>query len=125
MAKLRAEDVNRHLGARIRMRRKALSLTLKDLAHAVDMSHQQILKYEQGGSRISAPVLCQLCEALDVPVEWFFEGLPSTQTSAPNSAVPPFLLTPQGARLVEAFDALPDNTSRRRLLDFLEALGRR
>ena len=70
-----ANDIDLHLGKRLRRRRRLLGLTQQQLAVAVGVRFQQIQKYECGANRISAARLWQLAEALEVPVGYFFDGL--------------------------------------------------
>ena len=68
-------DIDVHLGKRLRRRRRLLGLTQQQLAGTVGVRFQQIQKYECGANRISASRLWQLSEALEVPVGYFYEGL--------------------------------------------------
>jgi len=70
-----ANDIDLHLGKRLRRRRRLLGLTQQQLAVSVGVRFQQIQKYECGANRISAARLWQLSEALEVPVAYFFDGL--------------------------------------------------
>lgn len=68
-------DIDRHLGKRLRQRRRTLGLTQQQIAEAVGVRFQQIQKYECGANRISAARLWLLAKALEAPVSVFFEGL--------------------------------------------------
>ncbi|OYW24662.1 MAG: transcriptional regulator [Caulobacter sp. 12-67-6] len=68
-------DIDVHLGKRLRRRRRLLGLTQQQLAGTVGVRFQQIQKYECGANRISAARLWQLSEALEVPVGYFYDGL--------------------------------------------------
>jgi transcriptional regulator with XRE-family HTH domain len=68
--------IDQHLGERIRLRRAELGLTLEQLAEALDVSYQQIQKYETGANRISASRIFEMARKLDVDMSYFFEGLP-------------------------------------------------
>src|ERR1700759_5056756 len=70
-------DIDLHLGKRLRRRRRLLGLTQQQLAGACGVRFQQIQKYECGANRISAARLWQLSEALEVPVGYFYDGLSS------------------------------------------------
>jgi transcriptional regulator with XRE-family HTH domain len=70
------DDIDVHLGRRLRRRRRLLGLTQEDLAQACGVRFQQIQKYECGANRMLASRLWQLAQALDAPVSYFFEGLP-------------------------------------------------
>ena len=66
--------VDAFVGRRIRNRRISYGLGLNELASHVGLSSQQLQKYEQGIHRIYASRLWAFSQALEVPVEWFFEG---------------------------------------------------
>ncbi len=68
-------DIDRHLGKRLRQRRRTLGLTQQQIAEAVGVRFQQIQKYECGANRISAARLWLLAKALEAPVSAFFEGI--------------------------------------------------
>ena len=68
-------DIDLHLGKRLRRRRRLLGLTQQQLASVCGVRFQQIQKYECGANRISAARLWQLSEALEVPVGYFYDGL--------------------------------------------------
>ena len=68
--------VDIHVGARARMRRTLLGMTQTDLGDALGLSNQQVQMYEIGVNRIGASRLLALTQALDVPIDYFFEGMP-------------------------------------------------
>ena len=68
--------IDQHVGERIRSRRAELGLTQEQLAEALDISYQQIQKYETGANRISASRMFEMARKLDVDLGYFFEGLP-------------------------------------------------
>lgn len=67
------EGIDIHIGQRLRGLRVARGLSQTDVAAKVDLSFQQIQKYESGKSRVTAAKLCSLAHALDIPVGFFFE----------------------------------------------------
>ena len=69
-------DFNRHLGAKLRMRRLSLGLTQTKVAQAINVTFQQIQKYEKGTNGISSLRIMQLGNFLKVPVVYFFEDFP-------------------------------------------------
>ena len=71
------DPTDTHVGARVRMRRLMLDISQTDLAAAVGVTFQQVQKYEKGKNRISASRLQQISSVLQVPISFFFEGLPS------------------------------------------------
>ena len=66
-------NFNKHLGAKLRMRRLALGLTQTKVAQAINITFQQIQKYEKGTNGVSSIRLLQLANYLKVPVNYFFE----------------------------------------------------
>jgi transcriptional regulator with XRE-family HTH domain len=71
----RTQDVDRHVGARIRERRIMLGLTQQQLADLIGVTYQQAHKYERGINRVSAGRLFEIAQVLSVPVSYFFDGL--------------------------------------------------
>lgn len=67
--------VDDHVGSRIRLRRTLLGLTQEQLSASLNISYQQIQKYETGANRVSAGRLFQIAQRLAVDVTYFFEGL--------------------------------------------------
>ena len=70
-------NFNRHLGAKLRMRRLSLGLTQTKVAQAINVTFQQIQKYEKGTNGISSLRIMQLANFLKVPIVFFFEDLPT------------------------------------------------
>ncbi len=78
-------NFNRHLGSKLRMRRLALGLTQTKVANAINVTFQQIQKYEKGTNGISSLRLMQLANFLKVPVIYFFEDYPGYLNLSVNS----------------------------------------
>ena len=74
-------NFNRHLGSKLRMRRLALGLTQTKVAQAINVTFQQIQKYEKGTNGISSLRIMQLGKILNVPVIYFFEDYPEYMES--------------------------------------------
>ena len=77
-------NFNKHLGSKLRMRRLALGLTQTKVAQAINVTFQQIQKYEKGTNGISSLRIMQLANFLKVPVVYFFEDYPSYDANAPS-----------------------------------------
>jgi transcriptional regulator with XRE-family HTH domain len=75
----RTQDIDRHVGARVRERRIMLGFTQQQLADLIGVTYQQAHKYERGINRISAGRLFEVAHVLSVPVNYFFEGLDGEQ----------------------------------------------
>ena len=68
---------DKHVGSRVRMRRKMLAMSQTKLGDALGVTFQQVQKYEKGTNRIGASRLQQMSHILQVPVVFFFEGAPN------------------------------------------------
>ena len=65
--------LNQHLGKRLRFRRTSLGLTQTQVAQAINVTFQQIQKYEKGTNGVSSARLLQLANFLKVQIQFFFE----------------------------------------------------
>ena len=81
-------DLDVRIGDRVRIARQRARLTQSALAAALNISFQQIQKYETGMNRISASRLWDIAKALDVPINYFFEGLESESLADAAEAEP-------------------------------------
>ena len=70
------ENFNKHLGNKLKLRRLALGLTQTKVAKAINVTFQQIQKYEKGTNGVSSIRLLQLSNYLKVPINYFFEDFP-------------------------------------------------
>ena len=65
--------VDVHVGSRVRYRRMIIGMSQEKLGEKMNLTFQQIQKYEKGTNRIGASRLFQLSKILEVPVGYFFE----------------------------------------------------
>ena len=70
------ENFNKHLGNKLKLRRLALGLTQTKVAKAINVTFQQIQKYEKGTNGVSSIRLLQLSNYLKVHINYFFEDFP-------------------------------------------------
>ena len=122
--------IDKHVGARVRMRRLMVGMSQGKLGEALDVTFQQVQKYEKGANRIGASRLQQLARVLEVPPAFFFDGAPSGDGSAVgfaesngSSHTADFVLTSEGLQLNRAFAAIRDPKVRKRILDLVESLS--
>jgi transcriptional regulator with XRE-family HTH domain len=122
--------VDKHVGARVRMRRLMVGLSQGKLGEALDVTFQQVQKYEKGANRIGASRLQQLARVLEVPPSYFFDGAPNagapvTGLAEPdsNAYVVDFLSTSEGLQLNRAFASIKDSKVRKKILDLVETLA--
>src|SRR6266576_273978 len=130
MAKKTPNPTDQHVGSRVRMRRMMLSMSQEKLGAALGLTFQQVQKYEKGANRIGAGRLQQLSHILQVPVEFFFEGLPNA--SAPHGSngsalsmaqIDDFVSDLDGLRLIRAFMRIDDAAMRRRIVVLVQEIG--
>ncbi|HEY1798252.1 MAG TPA: helix-turn-helix transcriptional regulator [Stellaceae bacterium] len=76
----RTQEIDRHVGARVRERRIMMGLTQQQLADLLGVTYQQAHKYERGINRVSAGRLYEVSQVLSVPVSFFFDGLQDEDT---------------------------------------------
>jgi transcriptional regulator with XRE-family HTH domain len=80
----RAQDIDRHVGTRMRERRIMLGLTQQEMAQLIGVTYQQAHKYERGINRISAGRLHNVAQILGVEVGYFFDGLETRGDMSPT-----------------------------------------
>jgi len=123
-----ANDIDLHLGHRLRRRRRLLGLTQQQLASAVGIRFQQIQKYECGANRISAARLWQLSEALEVPIGYFYDGISEARTRKERDPIVAeagsgeVMARKETMDLIRAYYQLGERP-RRRLLDLAKSLN--
>jgi len=131
IAKKAPNPTDKHVGARVRMRRMMLGMSQEKLGDALGLTFQQVQKYEKGANRIGASRLQQISQILQVPVSFFFEGAPNAPghqpdglAEAPSPAyVADFLATSDGLSLTKAFMGIKDAKLRRRIVDLVEQIA--
>ena len=79
------DNFNEHLGSKLKLRRLALGLTQTKVAKAINVTFQQIQKYEKGTNGVSSIRLLQLANFLKVPVNYFFEDFSEYLTNLDKS----------------------------------------
>jgi len=113
----RTQDIDRHVGARIRERRIILGLTQQQLADLIGVTYQQAHKYERGINRVSAGRLFEVARVLSVPVAYLFEGLPA-EDHRPVSPREPMCL-----ELARNFAQIPNEKHQEALSKLARALA--
>ena len=113
----RAQDIDRHVGARMRERRVMLGLTQQQMAELIGVTYQQAHKYEKGVNRVASGRLYNIARALGVEVSYFFEGLGSSDA---------FKATPQQRMRLELarnFISIPTKKQQEALCSMARALA--
>jgi transcriptional regulator with XRE-family HTH domain len=122
---------DKHVGARLRMRRLMLNKSQEAVAQALGLTFQQVQKYEKGVNRISASRLQYLSQILTVPVSFFFEGAPRANgvpgaaelaTDGEAAALNDVLATTDGLALVNAYTRIRHPKVRRAIVALVEQI---
>jgi transcriptional regulator with XRE-family HTH domain len=111
--------VDDYVGERLRIRRTELGLTQEDLARQLQISYQQIQKYETGANRISVGRLYEIANALNVGVGYFFEEFDSEK---PGAGMPHGGHNRAAIDLVRNFQELKDENLRSAVTSLLKAM---
>ena len=134
-----AHPIDSHVGARVRQRRTMLGMNQFKLGHAVNLSFQQIQKYEQGSNRICSSRLFEFAKVLRVPVSYFFDEMPvNALAGRPMSrrrrrgfgeAATPFeqdkdpMAKRETLELVDAYYKVNQARVRKRIFELVKAVG--
>jgi transcriptional regulator with XRE-family HTH domain len=115
--------VDRHVGALIRAKRRAMGMSQSELASALGITFQQVQKYERGANRVSSSKLYEIAQKLNTPLTAFFEGLDHPEGGESISGGLIDFLDEQGSQdLVVAFKAMNPQL-RRRLVALAKAMS--
>ena len=109
------DNFNKHLGNKLKLRRLALGLTQTKVAKAINVTFQQIQKYEKGTNGVSSSRLMQLANFLKVPITYFYEDFPSYKVDSSSDSANTDL---NYSFLVKTFSKLSD-TDKNKLIQLL------
>jgi transcriptional regulator with XRE-family HTH domain len=131
MAKKSPNAIDVHVGNRIRMRRMTLQMSQEKLGDRLDLTFQQVQKYEKGANRVGASRLHALSTILEVPIGYFFEGapqvLPSARTKVDKGVstdfVAEFTKSADGLALIKAFLRIKAPVVRRSIVQMIKAIS--
>ena len=130
---LHPNPVDIHVGKRVRLRRTLLGISQEKLGKAINLTFQQVQKYERGTNRIGSSRLYQLSQVLDIPVSYFFDDLPIeiTARKSPGLAdvkVASFqgdpLVKRETLELVRAYYRITDPSVRKRIFELVKAVAK-
>ena len=113
------------IAKRVRALRLQRGLSQSQLSSVLQVTPQQVQKYEKGTDRISAGRLQQIAEVLQAPVAFFYEGDRETNGTLP-ALLPPLdvddLQSGEAIRLVRAYAQIPNRSVRLHLLRLAESM---
>jgi len=126
-----------HVGSRVRLRRTLMGLSQEKLGEEVNLTFQQIQKYERGANRIGSSRLYEFAQILDVPVSFFFDDMPSgaqnfadQRTNGKTIAKPSKAQDPdpmvkrETLELVRAYYKIIDPSVRKSLVELMRAAAK-
>jgi transcriptional regulator with XRE-family HTH domain len=129
LKKKKPNPTDRHVGARVRMRRLMLDMTQTELAEGLGLTFQQVQKYEKGSNRIGASRLQHIAEILQVPISFFFDGAGEPGEFKPMEPktlfISDFLASSEGVALVKAYMKIKDARLRRCIVQLVEQIAPR
>ncbi|MBV9991604.1 MAG: helix-turn-helix transcriptional regulator [Alphaproteobacteria bacterium] len=120
-------EVDEHVGERVRSRRKALGMNQTALAQKLGVTFQMVQRYEYGLCRISASTLFAIAHALEAPISYFFEGLPvpsgkRLQPSAGQMSTREMAKTRNGREMASLFPRIAHRGSQRAIVELVRAM---
>jgi len=114
------------VGNRVRIRRMLIGMSQERLGDLLGITFQQVQKYEKGINRIGAGRLFEIARILDVPIDFFYEGVPRSAGKDLVDAGAPvleFVSSNEGLQLSLAYMKIKDPKVRKRILDLVKSLG--
>ena len=113
--------IDKHVGRRLRWRRRELKLSQELLAEKLGVTFQQVQKYERGANRVSAGRLFELAQALNTTIPYFFEGADAVNAAISKGLADgggdfAGLIDADAVDLVIAFQAIEDPGLRKSIL---------
>jgi transcriptional regulator with XRE-family HTH domain len=126
--KKQANPIDVQVGNRVRIRRMLIGMSQERLGDLLGLTFQQVQKYEKGVNRIGAGRLFEVSRILNVPVDFFYEGLNAPEQPGmrePESSPPvmEFMSSGEGLQLSLAFMKIKDAKVRKRVLDLVKSLA--
>ncbi|MDA9163637.1 helix-turn-helix domain-containing protein [Rickettsiaceae bacterium] len=128
----RADNVDRLVSRRLKMRRMMLGLSQQDLGKAVDVSIQQVQKYEKATNRISSGKLFAFSKFLKVPVTYFYDqsedssniigGIFAEEGVAYDAHDKDFVTEKEIVSLIKAFSEITSPQSRRKIIELVKTM---
>ena len=114
------------IGKRVRAMRLQRGLSQTELGEHLNVSFQQVQKYERGANRISAGRLQLISDLLKVPITFFFSGLEGGSAEPDGKELDSefsLLQTGGAVRLLRAFSRIPDGKTRGSLVSLAETIA--
>ncbi|HWA91422.1 MAG TPA: helix-turn-helix transcriptional regulator [Rhizomicrobium sp.] len=115
------------IGARIRLARLQRGLSQSELGNSLDLSFQQVQKYEKGTNHVSAVRLCKIAQLLGVPFAYFVEDVDLASVKdrrhKPITSTAELISSIDALALLTAFNRIDKPALRRRCLALVQAIA--
>ena len=111
------------IGKRVRTLRLQRGMSQTELGDLLEITFQQVQKYENGSNRVSAGRLQRIAEILDVPITFFYSAYGETQPEQAQKIDFDFLQSGDSIRLVRAYSRIRERGVRLELLRLTEAIA--
>ena len=132
MTKTSPSSIDIHIGQNLKLKRVKAGKSLQELANVLNVSFQQIQKYERGQNKISSSNLFLLASSLNTELSYFFTGIKNQTASWEElnllteeeqifehiDAIPNHEIT----ALVKFYSKIKNQTVRKKTLDLLKSL---
>jgi len=130
MKQKKADQLDLFLGTKLKQLRIRHKLSMAQIGEVLEVSPQQISRYESGQHRMTASALFRLARGLDMPLAWFFEGFQEGSDElgrlrnviqAPREDYNPATRQDQEEALLSLWKSLPKAQQRQQIIQLLEA----
>ena len=128
----RADSIDKLVSKRLKMRRVMLGLSQNDLGKAVDVSIQQVQKYEKATNRISSGKLFAFAKFLKVPINYFYDKVDNTngiansvfaeEASVYEANTQDHTSEKEVLTLVKAFTDIKNPQSRKKVIELIKTM---
>lgn len=121
----KANPIDAQVGNRVRIRRMLIGMSQERLGDLLGLTFQQVQKYEKGINRIGAGRLFEIARILDVPIDFFYDGVggPAEGMAEASAPVMEFVSSTEGLQLSLSFMKIRDPKVRKRVLDLVKSLA--
>ncbi len=131
-SKGKADNVDKLVSRRLKMRRVMLGMSQQDIGRAVDVSIQQVQKYEKATNRISSGKLYTIAKFLKVPITYFYEQSDESDIIVNVFAEDDAKYEAEDANtvsekeivnLIKAFSEIKNSQSRKKIIELIKTMS--
>lgn len=119
-----SHSTDTHIGNQLRTIRARLGLTQENIGSIINVSFQQVQKYERGTNCIGADTLYLLAQGLEIPVEFFFEGLEIAPAEENDLLLLNKTYTEEEQELLHCFHKITNKNFKNALIALIEAMAK-